>query len=193
VEADAAARGAPAADRVAELAQTADDLAAETPQARSHRLVAKAERRRLEGAGGGWSDAVAAWRDAGEPWPLAYALLRLAGDAAAAGDREAAVAALAEADEIARRLGAQPLLEEITAVRRRARLSVAARPAQGDLTEREREVLALVAEGRSNSQIAQALFISPKTASVHVSNILAKLGVAGRGEAAAVAHRNGLL
>jgi DNA-binding CsgD family transcriptional regulator len=60
------------------------------------------------------------------------------------------------------------------------------------LTRREAEVLALVAAGRSNRQIAQALFISPKTASVHVSNILAKLGVAGRVEAAAIAHRLGL-
>jgi len=50
-------------------------------------------------------------------------------------------------------------------------------------------VLRLVADGRSNSQIAEALFISSKTASVHVSNILAKLGVASRVEAAAVAHR----
>jgi DNA-binding CsgD family transcriptional regulator len=60
------------------------------------------------------------------------------------------------------------------------------------LTPREAEVLALVAAGHSNRQIAQALFISPKTAAVHVSNILAKLGVAGRVEAAAVAHRLGL-
>ncbi|MEE4421402.1 MULTISPECIES: helix-turn-helix transcriptional regulator [Streptomyces] len=57
------------------------------------------------------------------------------------------------------------------------------------LTPRERDVLRLVADGRSNRQIADALFISPKTASVHVSNILAKLGVSGRGEAGAVAHR----
>ncbi|HEX8863701.1 MAG TPA: LuxR C-terminal-related transcriptional regulator [Actinomycetes bacterium] len=57
------------------------------------------------------------------------------------------------------------------------------------LTPREREVLALIADGRTNRQIAETLFISPKTASVHVSNILAKLGVANRGEAAAVAHR----
>ena len=49
-----------------------------------------------------------------------------------------------------------------------------------------------VAEGRTNRQIAEELFISPKTASVHVSNILAKLGVASRGEAAAFAHRHGL-
>jgi len=60
------------------------------------------------------------------------------------------------------------------------------------LTDREREVLALLAAGRSNPQIGQALFISPKTASVHVSNILAKMGVSGRGEAAAVAHRLGV-
>jgi DNA-binding NarL/FixJ family response regulator len=61
------------------------------------------------------------------------------------------------------------------------------------LTEREREVLTLVAAGRSNGQIAAQLFISPKTASVHVSNILAKLGVGGRVEAAGVAHRLGLV
>ena len=61
------------------------------------------------------------------------------------------------------------------------------------LTARELEVLALVAEGRSNRQVADALFISAKTASVHVSNILAKLGVASRVQAAAVAHRLGLL
>jgi DNA-binding NarL/FixJ family response regulator len=58
------------------------------------------------------------------------------------------------------------------------------------LTAREREVLELVAAGRSNGQIAQELFISRKTASVHVSNILAKLGVSTRLEAAAVAHRD---
>ena len=60
------------------------------------------------------------------------------------------------------------------------------------LTRRETEVLSLVAEGRTNRQIGQELFITTKTASVHVSRILAKLGVAGRGEAAAVAHRLGL-
>ena len=60
------------------------------------------------------------------------------------------------------------------------------------MTSREAEVLRLVADGRSNGQIAEALFISRKTASVHVSNILGKLGVASRGEAAALAHRHGL-
>ena len=60
------------------------------------------------------------------------------------------------------------------------------------LTAREYEVLRLVAAGHSNREIASELFISAKTASVHVSNILAKLGVTSRGEAAATAHRLGL-
>ncbi|MCY0931816.1 response regulator transcription factor [Streptomyces sp. H27-H1] len=69
-------------------------------------------------------------------------------------------------------------------------LAPAADPVEAlGLTSRERDVLRLVAAGHTNRQIAEELFISPKTASVHVSNILAKLGVAGRGEAAALAHR----
>ena len=72
---------------------------------------------------------------------------------------------------------------------RRARTSPAARLG---LTPRELEVLLLVAEGRTNRAIGEVLFMSEKTASVHVSRILAKLGVGGRVEAAAVAHRLGL-
>ena len=60
------------------------------------------------------------------------------------------------------------------------------------LTDRERDVLALLAAGKSNPEIARTLFISAKTASVHVSNIMAKLGVRRRGEAAAVAHGLGV-
>jgi DNA-binding NarL/FixJ family response regulator len=102
-------------------------------------------------------------------------------------------------------LGAGPLRREIELLAQRGRLrleepvdTTAARTARSSaatalgLTQREAEVLALVAEGRTNRQIGQALFITPKTASLHVSRILAKLGVAGRGEAAAVAHRLGL-
>jgi DNA-binding CsgD family transcriptional regulator len=68
-------------------------------------------------------------------------------------------------------------------------------PGPGDqlgLTQREHDVLGLVCSGRTNRQIAAQLFISPKTAGLHVSHILAKLGVSTRGEAAAVAHRLGL-
>jgi DNA-binding NarL/FixJ family response regulator len=104
-------------------------------------------------------------------------------------------------------MGAAPLVEETEALVRRARLNVGqdvvpavpgkSPDAQDELeslglTARECEVLRLVAEGHSNRQIADELFISRKTASVHVSNILAKLGVASRVQAAAVAHRRGL-
>ena len=61
------------------------------------------------------------------------------------------------------------------------------------LTAREQDVLRLLAQGRTNRQIGEALFISGKTASVHVSNILAKLGAASRGEAVAIAYREGLI
>jgi DNA-binding CsgD family transcriptional regulator len=94
------------------------------------------------------------------------------------------------------------VLDDVVALARRARVPLEDAPPglPGEagrvpfgLTDREREVLALVAAGRSNGQIATTLFISPKTASVHVSNILAKLGASGRTEAAAIARRRGLL
>ena len=92
--------------------------------------------------------------------------------------------------------GAAAQRKGIALLAQRARISLtddpepspAPSPALG-LTRREQDVLSLVAAGRSNRQIAEELYISPKTASVHVSNILAKLGVSGRGEAAAMAHR----
>jgi DNA-binding NarL/FixJ family response regulator len=63
---------------------------------------------------------------------------------------------------------------------------------EGQLTPREREVAALLGEGLSNSELARRLYISPRTAAVHVSNILVKLGMSGRAEVAAWAVRNGL-
>jgi len=107
-----------------------------------------------------------------------------------AGKRSAAEPVLTGARDQARALG-MPVLERLAEdVRRRAGITGPRRRTTGptELTDREREVLALVAEGRTNGEIAAALFISTKTASVHVSNILAKLGVTGRGEAAALAH-----
>jgi DNA-binding NarL/FixJ family response regulator len=93
-------------------------------------------------------------------------------------------------------LGARLLVDRLTALTQRAGFAVPSQstptPLAG-LTSRELEVLQLVAAGRSNGEIGTALFISTKTASVHVSNILAKLGVSGRGEAAALAHRLGLV
>jgi DNA-binding NarL/FixJ family response regulator len=127
---------------------------------------------------------------------LAVALLGLAGAAAGAGDRPAAAEAIEEVAEIAGALGATPLAAEAATLAQRLGLRSGAHssPAGTEvLTTREREVLRLVAEGHSNTRIAERLYISPKTASVHVSRIIAKLGVGNRVEAAAVAHRLGLL
>ena len=107
------------------------------------------------------------------------AALRAAGRVAEANE-QAALAA-----EVGRELASKPLLDESGGVESSGGAS--------SLTSREREVLALLAEGRTNRQLARELYISEKTVSVHVSNILAKLGVRSRTEAAAVARRDGLL
>ncbi|MFD4831963.1 helix-turn-helix transcriptional regulator, partial [Streptomyces uncialis] len=104
-------------------------------------------------------------------------------------DRDRATELLRQAAALASHLDARPLDEAVAQLARRARLPLTGRrtPAPADpvtalgLTSRERDVLRLVAAGRSNRQIAEELFISPKTASVHVSNILGKLNVSGRG------------
>jgi DNA-binding CsgD family transcriptional regulator len=127
--------------------------------------------------------------------------LRLAEALAEAGRRDDAQQAWRLAAETAERLGARPLRSALDGLARRARIGPAGHwpagaPASGGpagLTSREQEVLRLLTQGRTNREIASALFIAPKTASVHVSNILAKLGAASRTEAAAIAHRRGLL
>jgi len=109
-------------------------------------------------------------------------------------DRDTAAALLERAWTDAETAGLALLCREAERVGRRANIAlgqpVAATPF--GLTPREQEVLRLLAEGRSNPEIGRVLFISRKTASAHVSNILAKLGVRSRGEAAAIAHRTGL-
>jgi DNA-binding NarL/FixJ family response regulator len=188
----------PVPERLAALSTLADSLAATTPDARGCRALAAAEAARATGEPADWAHAVSVCRGARDPYRLAYALLRQADAACAAGDRDEATAALREAARMAEDLGAIPLLEDARALARRARVKLddadALEPGIDGfgLTEREREVLELLAEGWSNPQIAAELFISPKTASVHVSNILGKLRVTGRGEAAAIAHRHGL-
>ena len=157
-----------------------------------------------------WVACREAWERLHRPYVVAYlhwreAEARLAGR----GDRDRTVATLRAAHEIAHRLGAEPLLREVTGLAARARLSLDLETTNGSdldvpeaptdeatrlgLTTREREVLALVALGRTNRQIADELFISVNTAGVHVSNILGKLGVTSRGEAAATAYRLGLV
>ena len=161
--------------------------------------LARAEKRdRVER----WAEVVAAYEPLDAPYPTARARHRLA-DAllAEGGRRDEAATLLRAAHGAAARLGARPLVEDLELLAARARLSLTtplpAGPEPEDdafgLTPREQDVLTLVAAGRTNRQIAEELFISPKTASVHVSNILGKLGVSGRGEAAAMAHRLRLL
>jgi DNA-binding CsgD family transcriptional regulator/tetratricopeptide (TPR) repeat protein len=172
------------------LARLVDELEVQSAPAARYRALAAAELAQDERS---WHGAVDSVREGEEPLLLAYALLRLA-------ELRSDADVLAESLELARRLGAAPLVADGEALARRARLSVpvgsAARPAADDrfgLTDRELDVLRLVAAGRSNAEIGRELFISPKTASVHVSNILGKLGVTRRGEAAATAHKLGLL
>lgn len=206
--AEADAFGLPAAEpgRAGILERVRDSarrLTAHVPVWQGYERWVRAELLRAEGRGApnDWYEAVTAFEALDRPYDLARLRHRLAESLLASGSgedvRERAAELLRLAGAVADHLGARPLAESVALLGRRARLApaCAARPAELDpaeslgLTNRERDVLRLVAAGRTNRQIAEELFISPKTASVHVSNILAKLGVSGRGEAAAVAHR----
>jgi DNA-binding CsgD family transcriptional regulator len=161
--------------------------------------LAEAEVTRIEHAPdpAAWLSAAAGFDEIALPWPAAYARLRAAEAFVAVGDRAAAGEPLAAAIAAAEAMEAAPLAEDARALARRARVRVErpepAPAAPLGLTPREHEVLLLVAEGRTNREIGELLFMSEKTASVHVSRILAKLEVGGRVEAAAIAHRLGLL
>jgi DNA-binding CsgD family transcriptional regulator/tetratricopeptide (TPR) repeat protein len=139
-----------------------------------------------------WQAVVEAF-DYGFDYEVARSRLRLAAALLEHGRREEAEHEWRQAVAAAGRLGAAPLCRALDDLGRRARFGTAESTEPGGplaaLTGREREVLKLVAEGLGNREIATALFISPKTASVHVSNILAKLNVSSRTQAAAVAHQ----
>jgi ATP/maltotriose-dependent transcriptional regulator MalT len=166
-----------------------------------------------EPAAAQWATAAEAWERVERPYRVAVARWREAEADVTADDREAAAGAVGGALGIARRLGAGWLAGEAEGLIARARLRLDEHAAAGDgdgngaaaarsepqeaedpfgLTPRERQVLVLVAEGRTNREIGDSLFMAEKTASVHVSRILSKLDVRSRTEAAAVAHRLGL-
>lgn len=136
-----------------------------------------------------WQDAMDVAADYGHVYETARARVRLAAAQRLAGDETGARATLRLAHDAAAGLGAQPLLIEALAVfPKGVTLSDVAA-----ITPREREVLTLLARGLTNGQIGHRLHISTKTVSVHVSNLLAKLGAAGRTEAAARARERGLV
>ncbi len=187
------------------------------PEGRAWLLRARAELTRLTGPSpAAWTAVHAAFAyetgsDAHSTgYRQAYALLRRAEArlSAAAADGERTTSAHAEvtaavAEDLqpalaaARRLGAAPLEGAVLAMAGRAgvRLDAAPPRAAGPdvLTPRERSVLELVADGRTNRQVGAELFISEKTVSVHLSRVMAKLGAGSRTEAVSVAYGRGLL
>ena len=168
-----------------------------------------AEAQRVAGRGDAvtWEGVAQEWEALGRPYPAAYARFR-SGEAmlATRQPRAEAAVALRAAYRAVVALEAAPLRDEIELLARHARIHLQREPGDADpssgdgatttpelgLTDREMEVIRLVGAGWSNQQIADALFITRKTASVHVSNILGKLGVRNRVEAAAIAQRLGV-
>ncbi|MFI8228970.1 AAA family ATPase [Streptomyces sp. NPDC085900] len=179
-----------------EVARRDEDDPPQGPEGRAWLARAEAEwTRAVSGPDAtAWEKAVAAF-DYGDVYERLRCQVRYAEALLAADQRQEAAAQAGAARTVAERLGAAPLLERLDGLIRRGRL--AAGPADGErsspLTAREQDVLRLLARGRSNRQIGEELFITGKTASVHVSNILAKLGAASRTEAVAIAYRQGLV
>jgi ATP/maltotriose-dependent transcriptional regulator MalT len=206
-DADGEARAREAAatlrERLQTLAEAAGVRGTPPPQVVADQAVVEGELSRVEGHPDPalWQTAVELNERLGNRVEGAYARLRKAEALLESGTgREEASTELRAAHQAAADCGAVVLRDRCEALSRRARLPLTDEPATAPssaddpfgLTPREREVLALVAAGRTNRQIGEELFMSEKTASVHVSRILAKLGVSTRGEAGAVAHRLGL-
>jgi DNA-binding CsgD family transcriptional regulator/tetratricopeptide (TPR) repeat protein len=180
------------------------------PTAIAHREAARAEAARATGGdtASDWERVAAGWDALGARYSAAYARVRQAEALLRGrGSRSEAARVVQLAHVEAEALGAVLLRGEIERLALRARIEVGARDVEvsgvGEteepvslaglgLTPRELEVLSLVGQGMTNREIADRLFITPKTASLHVSHILAKLGVSNRTMAAEIAHRAGL-
>jgi DNA-binding CsgD family transcriptional regulator/tetratricopeptide (TPR) repeat protein len=216
IEADAAVRARDLGDNPAGAIANAQMLIArvdacaegDRPVEAAFLCSARAELARAEGHDDPelWTAAAAAWEGLGRPYRAAQAQRRRAEAQLALGDRDTAAATALVALEAANRIGASWLAAEIEGFALRARLRLEREPASAEpvaaegedgdpfgLTPRERQVLALLADGRTNREIGQTLYMAEKTASVHVSRILSKLDVRSRTEAAALAHRVGLV
>jgi DNA-binding CsgD family transcriptional regulator/tetratricopeptide (TPR) repeat protein len=191
-----------ASEHIAVARRAAKEASAVTPNAGGWLAQAEAEYERARGVARpeSWAAAAGAWERLERPPLAAYCRWREAEALVAVGaSRTEASVPLRAAHSIATRLGAQPLLRELELLAERARLDLTSPQAEPSerqdleetlgLTPREAEVLTLVARGYTNREIAAALVISVKTASVHVSHILRKLGAPNRLEAAAIAHR----
>jgi ATP/maltotriose-dependent transcriptional regulator MalT len=177
------------------------------PRAAALAALCRAELDRFRGAiePDTWASVADLWMALGRPFLVAYARYREgAAQLASRGSRPAAADALRAAHLLATRLEAAPLERDITVLAGHARITLdqdatPTEPPPDDpaaalgLTAREAEVIRLLAVGRSNQEIADELFLTRKTASVHVSNILSKLGVSNRVQAAAIAQRVGLV
>src|SRR5690349_5895731 len=178
------------------------------PVEQAWRVTAEAQMSRAQGESDPelWNVAAEAWAALERPYEAALSRWRQAEALAFAGDRDDAAEVAGGALAAAHDLGAVWLENELQGLVARARLRVeragdgaepeeAATAEEEDpfgLTPRERQVLALLAEGMTNREIGDTLFMAEKTASVHVSRILAKLDVRSRTQAAALAHRLGL-
>jgi ATP/maltotriose-dependent transcriptional regulator MalT len=190
-------------------AQEAISLGGAGPLIEAVLATAEAEGSRLKGRSDAemWEGAARRREALGQPWETAYARFRQAEAVLGTrGRKQEALPLLREAHRIASQLGAPPLVEQIERLARRGRIRLLPAPAKRQahqattpegvvvaLTTREWEVLALVAAGHTNREIGEELFISNKTASVHITNVMNKLGALSRYDAAAIATRLGLL
>ncbi|MEO1056842.1 MAG: AAA family ATPase [Actinomycetota bacterium] len=201
---DAAAKGHPATGELADLERLVDEHVADIDhEPRIAALLAEGRAHHATAIGRPdhdlWRAAVEAWERAGVVWETARTRYELAQAALRAGERAVARDELVAVVTVASELGATPLVSAAQQLLQHAGLERNDHGAGHDgthtspLTERELDVLRLVADGCTNKQIGEQLFISAKTASVHVSRILAKLAVDNRTEAAAAARRAGLV
>jgi DNA-binding CsgD family transcriptional regulator/tetratricopeptide (TPR) repeat protein len=193
----------PVRRRAAELIATVENLGTDLlPENGAIRRQCVAEYARIDApqeAARLWRETADGWEALRRPYPAAYARWRLAEAAMNARDVHSAATAARAAYQGALRLVAVPLRDEILSFSRRSRIDLAdtvaaqtdkpAPPTAHGLTPRELDVLRRLCDGHTNRQIASELFITEKTVGAHVSNILMKLDVNNRGEAAAAAHR----